>query len=128
VTPQSISPSTSGRGSFWPGRNSTSTADSIIGSEKGLDEPSESFSKLWVEFLLTEAAGDQPGLSPTGVTPPPSPGLLLTFSLDPHAELCPFVGRLSLGSHPSSTKSASSFGRRLGSFGNLPSLPSQDDQ
>ncbi|PPQ81925.1 hypothetical protein CVT25_013773 [Psilocybe cyanescens] len=51
--------------SFW-GRTSTTTSPSRAGSELEKSDETESFSRLWVEFLLTEAAA---GESPTQATP-----------------------------------------------------------
>ncbi|KAL0569020.1 hypothetical protein V5O48_012955 [Marasmius crinis-equi] len=64
-TNATISPSSSSSSSFW--RRSSASAGSGPQAELNKTDETESFSRLWVEFLLTEAAAGEtsPATSPT---------------------------------------------------------------
>jgi hypothetical protein len=74
-TQSTLAPSTS----FW-GRSSTSTPPGPKSPELDKSDETESFSRLWVEFLLTEAsagAGDEPPVPKSNSLPgtPTSPNM-----------------------------------------------------
>ncbi|KAF8879649.1 hypothetical protein CPB84DRAFT_1793144 [Gymnopilus junonius] len=57
--------------SFW-GRSSNASSPSKAGTDLQQTDETESFSRLWVEFLLTEAAAGESPTQPTALTAPRS--------------------------------------------------------